>query len=363
MTDLNTTEDLAIDSGAYQLGQNAFRSFALAGERYLVAGMKRTNTDEERFANFFGDLDTGQQDLLRSYFKRQAQLDLAQRAKVLGELVDLKISDRLTTSITSAPLMKSPSVMASIRGISPALRSLHLRRASPTVTALSSGNNRLILRLERIKVEESQDDYYIWPFGTYNKTDEVTLGVLTIDESGWVKQHSHNLGSISEGNQKTFSDKRLCSFDLREGGEATWPKVYSATVYAIERDDGGYNDFLQKAARYAKEKVTEELISRGIIAAGAWLGITIPPIVASFIANYVKGFFDSLIDWLASLFTNEDDVLGQHVRTASIHSYTGNWVSSGSRQSASWNWVYAGEGGRWSTRMHWLLENSTQPES
>ncbi|MEJ1403852.1 MAG: hypothetical protein RPU73_08295 [Candidatus Sedimenticola sp. (ex Thyasira tokunagai)] len=77
----------------------------------------------------------------------------------------------------------------------------------------------------------------------------------------------------------------------------------------------------------------------------------------------IQGLFDSLIDWLADLFTNNDDVLGQHVRMANIHSYTGNWCSSGTKRPSPWEWVYAGEGGRWRTRMHRLLEQSNQAES
>jgi hypothetical protein len=62
-----------------------------------------------------------------------------------------------------------------------------------------------------------------------------------------------------------------------------------------------------------------------------------------------------LIDWFKKLF--DDDVLGSHTRIATIHSYTQNWKDTGTKQSKSWDWVFAGAGGRWRTRMHWRLES------
>jgi hypothetical protein len=187
----NIEHDLPLESGAYKIGENIFQSFLLAGERYLVSGLSREGTDERRFAEFYSTLGANNQDTLKGYFKKQVTLDLSQRTKILGDLVDLKISDPLTLNTTTHSLVSLPSVRPIISEVSPLLHNLQPISTSPPPR---SSHNRLALRLEKIRVNEAQDDYWVWyPFvgkKVYNRTDEVSLGVVTIDESGWVKKTS-----------------------------------------------------------------------------------------------------------------------------------------------------------------------------
>jgi hypothetical protein len=233
---------------------------------------------------------------------------------------------------------------------------------APQITVAATANqatasNQLTLRLEHLIVEEAQDDFWIWwPFvgkKVYNTVDEVSLGIVSIDENGDVEKSSFDLGSIKEGKTKTFDNKILQKFNLHEG--QGFPKQYTVCVYAIERDWGNYGRFIDKAAAFAKDKIKKELIARGIDFVGGIFGVNLPPDVVDFIANAIQGFLHSVIDWIKKVLG--DDVLGSHAGTAKIHSYTQNWKDTGTKQSKSFDWVFAGAGGRWRTRMHWRLES------
>lgn len=390
MNQITTQESdgLAHDRFSEQLGENMFQSFLLAGERYLSAGLRRPGTDEALFAELFDELTVPAQDLLSGYFRRQQHLALPQRTALLGPLVDLKITDSLNFAVTarSLPTLRMargalPSLFPArageqplappvaplggplgvAMGGGPAASPAAAAAVAPAVALTSSaggGKQRLHLRLESVRVEEAQDDYYIWyPFvgkKVYNQTDELAFGIVEVDETGDVKYRSHKFGQLKEGGTKTFSDERISSFNILEGGDR-FPKSYSCIVTAIERDDGGYNDFIKKAADYAKKKVKELVNAPSIRSGAANYGVVIPPSVANAIAGVVHQFTYKLIDWLSSLFKNKDDVLGSHVRKATLNSYTGTWTSSNTYQSDSWEWVFSGAGGRWRTRMHWLL--------
>ncbi|MGC3874138.1 hypothetical protein ACPF7Z_12805 [Halomonas sp. GXIMD04776] len=353
----NTESDLELSKVGIALGDNLFQSFLLAGERYVNLDMRREGTDEAHVAKLLEAIPESKRKLMTGYFHRQKDLDLAQRVKVLGPLTELKISDPLTLEVTTKGLLDRASfraelipsgIQANFRLAPTAFRQLEEREPPGT-----DGYRRLDLKLESLRVEDSQDERHVWPF-TFNQVDEVSLATVGIDETGDVTSGYYNLGSIKEGGKKSFNDKTIHWFRITEGGNR-FPKAYSVSVYAIERDEGGWNEFLDAAREYAKAKITEELIARGVIAAGEALGVVIPPHVARIIANAVKGFLDNIMDWLARLFTNEDDILGSRTRRATINSYTGNWGSSGTARSSSWNWRFSGEGGRWRTRMHWQL--------
>lgn len=355
--------DLALDTTAVDLGRNMFRSFLLAGERYLQAGMQRPDTDEARFHSFYEALPAPVQEPLKGYFKRQAGLDLSQRAQLLGTLTNLTIETPLRLHRTATELVATPNFRHLITELG-RMRQLNPQPIPPATRSRSAATtdfNVLRLYLNKLTVEEAQDDYRIWyPFvgwKTYNTTDEVSLGLIWVDETGEVSHKAVTIADINEGNSKTYPGDglELNLFNLHEG--ALFPKFYSIMVAAVERDNGSYNQVLAKAAQYVKDKVNKELLGRGIVQVGAYFGVSIPPEVANYIANIVKSFFDSLINWLKGLLSNDDDVLGTKTATATIHGLQGGW-STGGLKAPPFDWVYAGEGGRWRTTMHWQLAKS-----
>jgi hypothetical protein len=357
----NDSVDLPLNPAGYELGNILFQGLLVAGERYMNSGRARPDTDEAHFEELFKDLTPETQAPMRRYFAHQARLEPKERAKALGYLADLKTEDPLTLDVTAAKLFESPLYMSYLAPIA-SFRSTLSKQPAPQLTVAATANqstpsNRLTLRLEHLIVEDAQDDYWIWwPFvgkKVYNTVDEVSLQIVSIDENGDVGKSSFNLGSIKEGKKKTFDNLILQNFNLYEG--KNFPKQYTACVYAVEKDFGGASKFLEKAAAYAKDKIKKELIARGIDYVGGIFGVNLPPDVVDFIANAIQGFLHYLIDWFKKLF--DDDVLGSHTRIVTIHSYTQNWKDTGTKQSKSWDWVFAGAGGRWRTRMHWRLES------
>ena len=357
----NDSVALPLNPAGYELGNILFQGFLVAGERYMNSGRARPDTDEARFEELFKELTPDKQAPMRRYFASQAKLEPKERAKVLGDLADLKPEDPLTLDVTAAKLFESPLYMSYLAPIA-SFRSTLTKQPAPQLTVAATANqatasNRLTLCLEQLTVEEAQDDYWLWvPFKgkkVYNTVDEVSLQIVSIDENGDVGKSSFDLGSIKEGQKKTFNNKILQKFNLHEG--TNFPKQYIACVYAVEKDWGGANEFLEKAAALAKDKITKELIARGIDYVGGIFGVNLPPDVVDFLANAIQGFLHYLIDWIKKLFG--DDVLGSQTGTATIHSYTQNWKGTGTKQSQSWDWVFAGAGGCWRTRMHWRLES------
>ena len=357
----NDSVDLPLNPAGYELGNILFQGLLVAGERYINSGRARPGTDEAHFEELFKELKPETQAPMRRYFASQAKLEPKERAKVLGHLADLKPEDPLTLDVTAAKLFESPLYMSYLTPIA-SFRSTLSKDPAPQLTVAATANqattsNRLTLRLEKLTVEEAQDDYWIWwPFvgkKVYNTVDEVSLGIVSIDENGDVGKSSFDLGSIKEGKTKTFDNKILQNFNLHEG--QGFPKQYTVCVYAIEQDWGKYGKFIDKVAAFAKEKIKKELIARGIDFVGGIFGVNLPPDVVDFIANAIQGFLHKLIDWIKKLLG--DDVLGSQAGTATIHSYTQNWKGTGTKQSKSWDWVFAGAGGRWRTRMHWRLES------
>lgn len=353
----NVNGDLELDAETAELGERMFQTFLLAGERHVTAKAARPGAEEARFAALYRALPVEGQQALDGYFRRQATLPPAERAQVLGRLASLRPTDSLSFADVAPDLLGKTAVQQVLQVGRQAAEAARSGGTSPGAAQGGASSDvvaggaatKLRLMLTRLTVEDSQDATTVLGV-TVNPSDETSLGVVAIDETGDVKASTHTLNSLKAGQSQTFGGAglKLFGFSMTEG--TTFPKAYSVTVYAIERDDGKYNALVNEAAAYAKTKVTEEMIAQGI---NIYTGATLPPVVVQFVSKLLKKFFDKLLDWFASLLKNKDDVLGQKTRTATIHSYAGNWSSSGTQNSAPWDWVFSGQGGRWRTTMHW----------
>lgn len=287
-------EDLQLSAAGTEDGHAAFQEFLLAGERHIVAQLARPGTAEERFATVFAKLPDAMQAAATGYFRRQAQLDLSQRVALLGNFTKLNIADPLTIG-TAERMRRAGStsarserdamgsrtfggrggVFANIPGtIADAFEDAAAAFEDQRVIAVPKIRVRRVeLLLLSLTVEDSQDA--IFGFGD---TDELTLGVTMLSDTGVVTTRVHNLGDLSEGHTKSFLQNPMTIGSiLLAAGEGGFPRSFSFKVDAIERDDGSYNDLLARGAEYLQEKVTEELIARGIIAGAADLGIPIHP--------------------------------------------------------------------------------------
>jgi hypothetical protein len=367
--------DLELSAAGVDQGHRAFQEFLLAGERHIVAGFARPGA-EAAFAQTYSQLPDNTQALLTGYFRRQAQLDLSQRAALLGPFVKLQISNALAPGIARKIDPPRPSVRAELDslgprkfgGLSPDFSKVKGSIADAVADAASQGVKlapgkpvvRFVeLLLDDITVENSQDDSLF-----KNDTDEVTLGVTMLDEKGAVTTANHNLGSIEEGKTKKFTKPLVLGSLPVSTAIKGFPRSYYFKVDAVDRDDGGYNDLLKAGAEYIQKKVTQELIAAGIIKAGQTLGIPIPPQVANYIASYLKSWFDSLIDWFEGLLKDEDDILGSRTRhvqlTSAAFALTERFLIGVRTTTAQksplsgfpFSWTFSGGDGRWRTRMH-----------
>lgn len=323
---------------AHDIGRRYFQTFLLAGERNVVSSMRRANTAEAHAAELLEAVSPEYRDLMANYFRRQSALGPVQRAELLGPLARLKITDALTVGTVAGDLLAGGPTAEAIEAAAGA--------RSGADAGLSATPDKLRLMLDWYKVEDTQD----WaPIAT---RDEVTLALVAVDETGDVASVAHHIGSLGKGQTKSYPHPglKLYGFDMTEG--STFPKAYSVTLYAMDRDDdGGYNQFLGAAAKYAKEQVKAEMIARGI---NIFLGNTLPPEILIWVASVLKGLFDGLINWLAGLLKDEDDVLGQTLRTATVGSYGGVWSATGTLEAEHKQRVISGKGGRHRFQTYWV---------
>jgi hypothetical protein len=324
----------------YDTGRRYFQTFLLAGERNVVSSMRRADTAEARAANLLEAVSPEYRTLMANYFRRQSTLSAVQRAELLGPLANLKITDALTVDRVAGDLMDG--------GPTADLITTAGNGAKPAAPAgVAATPDKLRLMLDWYKVEDVQDGT-VWPL---TAKDEVTLALVAIDETGDVASKAHNIGSLKQGETKSYKHPglKLFGYDMTEGTK--FPKAYSVTLYAMDRDDGGYNQFLGAAANYAKQQVTEEMIKRGI---NIYAQQTIPAEIVNWVASVVKGLFDGLISWLAGLLHNEDDVLGQTIRSATVGSYGGVWSATGTLEAEHKQRVISGKGGRHRFQTYWV---------
>jgi hypothetical protein len=236
---------------AHSLGHRYYQGFLLGAERHVVSAMRRANTSEARAAELIESVSPDYRALMENYFRRQATLGPMQRGELLGPLSRLRITDALTVRTIAPDLLAGGPTSAVVES------SANGAKAGGEA-GVSAIPDKLRLMLDWYKVEDAQDG---WP-GTAQ--DEVVLGLVAVDETGDVHSKAHNIGKIKKGQTKHFHNGglKLVGFDMTEGSK--FPKAYSVTLYAIDRDDGGYNQFLASASNYAKQQLTEEMIARGI---------------------------------------------------------------------------------------------------
>ncbi|QEW02268.1 hypothetical protein [Microbacterium lushaniae] len=331
-----TSGALMVSAAGLAEGHRAFQEFLLAGERYVVAGLARRGA-EERFGDFYRNLPEPVRRNAEGYFKKQALLDRSQRVAVMGPYVQIGIAMPLNER-TAAAL---PPVNSAVRSELAALRG-EIVVAPGGVAAPPPPRARSVrhvdLVLQEFTVEKSNDDTW-----RTRATDTVHFAVTTLSEKGTVTTKLSKFGSRDEGEVVKVDDVRLASIEL-DRSSTEYPRTLSFKIDAVEKDDGNYNAVLQAAKEYVQAYVTEALIARGIIVGGMWVGIPIPPPLANYLASYVKGWFDSAVDWIVGLFDNPDDLIGTYTRTVTL-------ADDELRAGIPFTHRFVGNDGRWKVGM------------
>jgi len=328
----NTVSKIGQDSLGIKLGDKIFQAFLLAGERNIVSGLKRKGTYEEAFANFFKNIPKTKQNLLKGYFTKQNTLIPTERVKLLGGLTSLDLS---------TPLI--------LRSFAPKLLlKYHSKKTkSNKQDEIRNCKEDLILKLEQIKVVEAQDDY--WFFGSKNTTDEVGFQIISIDATGDIAEKFIRVGSIKEGRSKF--DKQLAKFNVCKS-KNEFPKKYQVIIYPVELDDNGFNDLVKAFFGTIKNRINEELIKFGLNAIGGALVLNNRQ--SEIIGSLLKQLFDSFLNWITRLLTNNDDLMGVGTATARLSRFNATW-SNGNRKSNVFEWDFERSNGHWQTKMYWEL--------
>ncbi|MGO4663831.1 hypothetical protein AB4Z14_18385 [Terrabacter sp. 2TAF16] len=380
-----TSDDLPVSAAGLALGHRAFQEFLLAGERHVIGEFKRPGA-ERRFADMFATLPRTVRPNVEGYFRRQANLDLSQRAALLGPFVKLEISTPLNARTTRGLPGLNSAVRSELDSLSnrshavparsfatiPSLVRTQLEDAkaarthsqAPLKVAPKDPRVRHVdLVIEELTVENSNDDDWL-----HHATDTVHLAVTTISESGKVDSVLNRLGSRDEGTLVTFPNQAypnpvLATIDL-DTTSKKFPRTLSFKIDAVEKDDGTYDAVLREAEKYIQDIVTQELVERGIIVGGAWVGIPIPPAVAKFIASYVKSWFDDIVDWFFDIFDNDDDLIGSQTRLVTLandafefrlFTFMGHDASLKGKaplRGFPFTYIFSGSGGRWRVKFN-----------
>lgn len=360
---MTTSTDATLEGAAIDVGRNFFLSYKQASDRFVNSGLERAGTDEQRAAKLLRRLPSDYADQVRSHFVRQSQLSPDHRARTLGDLFEVPIEAPLTARVTTGRLLERSSVRASISdatGSRPVLSSRGIRLVSPdlAVAPLSRTEVKATLVLESVRVDHSEDATRWQPWRP--KDDEVIITAIVIDPVGRLHERTQFVGSIDEGQTRSFGPGGLplIALPFATGGDA-WPKSAYATIYAVERDRGGWNDVLEAIREYLDDKLTEELIKQGLEET-PYVKL-LPASVLSWLAGVAKGFIDDFMDWFFDLITNNDDAMGSRTRHLTMSEATADWQGTGRVDSPPWEWKFSNGDGEWTTTWHWHLTEKQVP--
>jgi hypothetical protein len=179
--------------------------------------------------------------------------------------------------------------------------------------------------------------------------DEIYCGAVAVDENGETSSAGlFKVGDFDDGDVKNYAypGKILQYFNIHEGGD-TFPKIYTIPVALVEHDWGDLPEWFNKFLDVVKDKVTQ-LLSAAI---GAAVGSALGPLgslIGAAIGWAVGWAINTIKSWLA------DEVIGTKTIRATINSYSGNWIGSGTSMSNTYTRDYWGECSHY--RIYWRAE-------
>ena len=160
------------------------------------------------------------------------------------------------------------------------------------------------------------------------------------------------VGNFDDGDRKVYSGKgkKLQYFNIREGGNV-FPKIYTLALPMIEEDFGDlarwYNRFLDKLGEKVREEINT-LIASGLAGIGTVIGGPLGALAGAIAGWAIGKAIEIVRGWL------DNDHLGTATISATINSYNGNWVSTGSSVSATYTRDYRGDNSHY--RIKWYCE-------
>lgn len=188
-----------------------------------------------------------------------------------------------------------------------------------------------------------------WFEERFGGKDEIHCGAVAVDENGNTSSGGlFSVGSFDDGDVRTFGHpgRSLQYFSLREGGD-TFPKVYTMAIALVEHDFGNLPDWFNRLLELVRQKVTEYLAALVGVAVGSTLG-PLGALIGAAIGWAVGKVINLVKGWLG------DEDMGTKIVTATINSYSGNWIDSGGPLSNLYTRDYVAHDGHY--RLWWRCE-------
>jgi hypothetical protein len=179
-------------------------------------------------------------------------------------------------------------------------------------------------------------------FGAEWGADEIYCGAVAVDENGNTSSGGlFKVGNFDDGDVKDYGypGKQLQYFNIHEGGD-TFPKIYTMAIALVEHDFGDLPDWFNRLLDIVKDKVIEYLSAL----VGGAVGMSLGPLGA-LIGAAIGWAVGKVIGLVKSWLGDED--LGTKIVTATINSYSGNWIDSGGAVSSSYRRDYEAEQGHY----------------
>jgi hypothetical protein len=213
--------------------------------------------------------------------------------------------------------------------------------------AAEAATNTLAFYIREVRcVDETNPEW----FGS----DEFALAGVIVDETG----DTDKIGEVKvgdgfdDGDRKSYNPAwRYATFNLNEG--PYWPKAYSVTLLAAEKDHGGLSDALAKAWSYIGDAVKKAVEDAVRSAASGLVG----PAVATAIGKITAWAVGKFVEWLIGTF--KDDLFPPAALNVTIPSLESRWTIDGtwgSRRSPLARANFYGHGGHYQVAYYWRIE-------
>ncbi|MFT5786545.1 MAG: hypothetical protein ACI9KK_001904 [Ascidiaceihabitans sp.] len=205
--------------------------------------------------------------------------------------------------------------------------------------------DKLGLWIKRVKcVDETNPEWW--------GHDEIAIGGQSIDEDGDVKRINETFvgGGFDDGDQKVYNpDWRFHWFNIREGDH--WPKSYRVLMLLAEKDNGGFQQLLNRLYATIRDRVKAAIAKAVTEAVTSVLG----PVIGRAIGQITAWIVDEFIKWLINLFG--DDFFPTHVASVTTPSMSARWRYSngawGNPQSPVQTAHFYGHGGHYLVNYYW----------
>ncbi|MBS1809601.1 MAG: hypothetical protein JST84_15685 [Acidobacteria bacterium] len=179
--------------------------------------------------------------------------------------------------------------------------------------------------------------------------DEIYMGAVATDENGESSSGGlFHVMDFDDGDRKVYNPpKQLQYFNIHEGGN-TFPKVYTMTLALVEHDWGNLPEWFNKLLDEVKGYVSKCLASLVGVAIGSALG-PLGALIGAAIGYAVGAVIGWIKDWLG------DENLGTASFQATINSYSGNWIATGTTLSPIRTRDYTGDDSLYRVFCQWEL--------